>query len=121
VKNLKVDNIEKLVKDLRKLEAKEETPNRKNKIEILQNRIAVEENEVEFAATTHHLLYVYLYEAAIPFFKLDKLDLYTGTIDTYSNKRINNSIQIANFYRKVIQSNQINFNSHLDESVRHEM
>jgi len=121
VKNLKVDNIEKLVKDLRKLEAKEETPNRKNKIEILQNRITVEENEVEFAATPHHLLYVYLYEAAIPFFKLDKLDLYTGTIDTYSNKRINNSIQIANFYRKVIQSNQINFNSHLDESVRHEM
>ena len=102
VKNHKVEGIDKLVKDLRKLEAKEETPSRKNKIEILENRISVEENEVEFAKTAHNLLYVYLYEAAIPFFKLDKLDLYTGTIDTYSNKKINNSVAIANFYRKVI-------------------
>ena len=53
VKHNKVDNIAKMVKDLRKLQAKEETPNRKNKIEILENKIAVEENEVEFAATTH--------------------------------------------------------------------
>jgi hypothetical protein len=102
VKNHKVEGIAKMVKELRKLEAKEENPNRKNKIEILENRITVEENECEYAKIAHNLLYVYLYEAAIPFFKLDKLDLYTGTIDTYSNKMVDNSIQIANFYRKVI-------------------
>ena len=64
-------------------------------------------------------MYVYLFEAAIPFFKLDKLDMYTGTIDNYSNKRINNCIEIANFYKKVMENNQVDFNSHLDESVRH--
>ena len=50
---------------------------------------------------------MYLHDAAIPFFRLDKLGVYNGAINLYAQKQIKNCNMIADFYSKVIGQNQV--------------
>ena len=54
-----------------------------------------------------------LQEAAIPFFRLDKLGVYNGAINLYAQKQIDNASKIVDFYGKVISSNQVEIGGHI--------
>ena len=53
---------------------------------------------MQFADKLTAITYLYLQEAAIPFFRKDKLGVYNGAINLYAQKQINNCLKIADFY-----------------------
>ena len=55
-----------------------------NKITDLNDKIENEEKEIECAECLTKIVYLYLHEAAIPFFRLDKLGVYNGAINMYA-------------------------------------
>ena len=56
---------------------------------------------------------MFLQEAAIPFFRLDKLGVYNGAVNLYAQKQIDNATRIVDFYSKVIVSNQVEIGGHI--------
>ena len=73
-----------------------------NKITNLNNMIELEDREIECAEVLSKVLFLYLKEVAIPFFRQDKLGFYNCAINLYAQKQINNCNKIAEFYQKVI-------------------
>lgn len=78
-----------------------------NRITELNEKIEVEEKEIDCAEVLTKIIFLYLKEAAIPFFRQDKLGVYNGAINLYAQKQINNCKKISEFYEKVIGANQI--------------
>ena len=78
-----------------------------NRITTLNDKIEVEEKEIDCAEVLSKIIFLYLQEVAIPFFRQDKLGVYNGAINLYAQKQINNCNKIAEFYEKVIGQNQI--------------
>ena len=77
------------------------------RITDLSDKIENEEKEFDCAECLQKIIYLYLNEAAIPFFRLDKLGVYNGAINLYAQKQINNCNKISEFYSKVIGINQV--------------
>jgi hypothetical protein len=46
----------------------------------------VEEKEIDCAEVLTKIIFLYLKEAAIPFFRQDKLGVYNGAINLYAQK-----------------------------------
>lgn len=78
-----------------------------NRITELADLIEREEREIDCAEVLNKIIFLYLQDAAIPFFRQDKLGVYNGAINLYAAKQINNCNTIATFYEKVIGMNQI--------------
>jgi len=78
-----------------------------NKITDLNDRLEMGEKEIDCANVLTQIVFLYLQDAAIPFFRQDKLGVYNGAINLYSQKLINNCHKISKFYEKVIGMNQI--------------
>ena len=55
-----------------------------NRITELNDKIDQEEKDIGYAECITKIIYLYLHEAAIPFFRLDKLGVYNGAINLYS-------------------------------------
>jgi len=66
-----------------------------------------QEKEIDCAEVLSKIIFLYLKEVAIPFFRQDKLGVYNGAINLYASKQINNCTSIAKFYERVIGLNQI--------------
>lgn len=84
-----------------------------NRITELNERIEYEDKEIDCADCLTKIVFLYLHDAAIPFFRLDKLGVYNGAINLYAMKQIQNCANIMNFYNKVIGQNQIEIGGHL--------
>ena len=69
-----------------------------------------QEKELDCAEVVGKIIFLYLKEVAIPFFRQDKLGVYNGAINLYASKQINNCTSIAKFYERVIGLNQIESN-----------
>ena len=76
-----------------------------NRITELNERIEFEDKEIDCADCLTKIVFLYLHDAAIPFFRLDKLGVYNGAINLYAMKQIQNCANIMNFYNKVIGQN----------------
>ena len=57
-----------------------------NRITELNEKIEYEEKEIHCAEALTKILFLYLHDAAIPFFRLDKLGVYNGAINLYAQK-----------------------------------
>ena len=55
-----------------------------NRITELNEKIEYEEKEIDCAECLTKILFLYLHDAAIPFFRLDKLGVYNGAINLYA-------------------------------------
>lgn len=55
-----------------------------NRISELTEKIEVEEKEIDCAEVLTKIIYLYLKDAAIPFFRQDKLGVYNGAINLYA-------------------------------------
>ncbi len=55
-----------------------------NKITELNELIEIEEKEIDCAKIVQKIIILYLQEAAIPFFRQDKLGVYNGAINLYA-------------------------------------
>ena len=75
------------------------------KITELNEKIEHKEKEIDCAEVISKIVFLYLQDAAIPFFRQDKLGVYNGAINMYAQKQINNCKKISDFYEKVIGSN----------------
>jgi hypothetical protein len=53
---------------------------------VLNSQIEVEEKEIDCAEVLTKIIFLYLKEAAIPFFRQDKLGVYNGAINLYAQK-----------------------------------
>jgi len=84
-----------------------------NRITELNEKIEFEEKEIDSAECLTKILFLYLHDAAIPFFRLDKLGVYNGAINLYAQKQINNCNKISQFYSKVIGQNQVEVGGHI--------
>lgn len=76
-----------------------------NKITKLTHRITYDEKQIECFDTLLKIIILHLNQAAIPYFKKDKISLYNDMINTYSNTMIKNSNKIAAAYGKVVNAN----------------
>lgn len=84
-----------------------------NKITDLNNQLESLTNELECAECLTKIQHMYLYGAAIPFFRLDKLGVYNGALNMYASKMIDNSNVISNFYSKLIGINNVEMGGHI--------
>jgi len=82
-----------------------------NRITVLNDRIERLAKEIDCADVLTKIIFLYLQEAAIPFFRQDKLGVYNGAINLYAQKQINNCNKISDFYQAVIGMNQIDYGS----------
>ena len=64
-----------------------------------------EENEVACAECQNIIVHLYLTEAALPFYKLDKLTFYNAAVNMYSQFVVNNNIEVVDFFKDIITSN----------------
>lgn len=76
-------------------------------------RIEHEQKEIECAECLVKIMFLYLHDAAIPFFRLDKLGVYNGAINLYAQKMIKNCNAISDFYGKMIGLNQVEIGGHI--------
>jgi hypothetical protein len=84
-----------------------------NRITELNERLEMEEKEIDCAECLTKILFLYLHDAAIPFFRLDKLGVYNGAINLYAQKLIKNCNRISDFYSRVIGLNQVEIGGHI--------
>ena len=84
-----------------------------NRITELNERVEQEEKEIDCAECLTKIIFLYLHDAAIPFFRLDKLGVYNGAINLYAQKLINNCNRISSFYGRVIGLNQVDIGGHI--------
>ena len=78
-----------------------------NRITTLTERIDNADKEIGCANVMTKIVYLYLQEVAIPFFRHDKLGVYNGAVNLYAQKMINNSMRIQDYYQQVLGSNQL--------------
>lgn len=76
-----------------------------NRITLLNERVEQQTKEIDCADVLTKVIFLYLQEAAIPFFQQDKLGVYNGAINLYAQKQANNCHKIAEFYEAVIGMN----------------
>ena len=76
-----------------------------NRITMLTERIEQSEKEIGCAQVMTHIVYLYLQEVAIPFFRQDKLGVYNGAINLYAQKMMLNAKNIHEMYARIIDEN----------------
>ena len=81
---------------------------KKTQIQNLKEQVLNLEYEVDCANELTKLIFLYLQDAVIPFFRQDKLGVYNGALNLYSEKIIMNSRSIEAFYERLMGHNQIN-------------
>ena len=78
-----------------------------NRITELTHKISNGDKEIECLQLYLKILVLQLNQAAIPYFKRDKIAIYNDLLNVYSQNHIQNSQAISECYQMIIKANQI--------------
>lgn len=78
-----------------------------NRITELTHKISKGEKEIECLDLYLKILVLQLNQAAIPYFKRDKVAIYNDLLNVYSQNHIQNSQAISECYQMIMKANQV--------------
>jgi hypothetical protein len=78
-----------------------------NRITELTRKISNGEKEIECLDLYLKILVLQLNQAAIPYFKRDKVAIYNDLLNVYSQNHIQNSQAISECYQMIMKANQV--------------
>lgn len=78
-----------------------------NRITELNNKISGGDKEIECLNLYLKILVLQINQAAIPYFKRDKVAIYNDLLNVYSQNHIQNAQAVTECYQMIIKANQV--------------